>query len=310
MLTTIELENFKGFKKTKIEPLRKVNLLIGGQNVGKTSVLEAVYAVTKPDATAGMARAFRPAEENDEVRYVQTVFSSEFQKISVISDGVRFLLAPENGAGTQGFPNTRYGYANNLTLFTSNPNVSPTLNPMVFPIHLPSQNALNNTFGRLVMMRKKKDLLKTLKEVEPRLEDLNDLSPDGYHRIYAELEGVNVALPLPQLGHGFSRLLSLFSELYVNDSKLALIDEIENGIHYSALPTLFKGIKAVAQEQDVQSIITTHSMDCIRAACQVFEDSPNDFQVIRLVRGVGDVEVDIIPADAVSAVLDSDGEIR
>lgn len=307
MLTTIEFENFKGFKKTRIGPLRKVNLLIGGQNVGKTSVLEAVYAVTKPDATVGMARAFRTAEDNDEGRYVGTVFSDDFRKISVISDEAKFLLTRDSGKGDQGFINTSYGY---VTLFSSNPGVSPALNPMVFPIHLPTQTALNNTFGRLVMMRKKKDLLKTLKEVEPRLEDLNDLSPDGYHRIYAELEGVNVALPLPQLGHGFSRLLSLFSELYVNDSKLALIDEIENGIHYSALPTLFKGIKAVAQEQNVQSIITTHSMDCIRAACQVFADSPNDFQVIRLVRGADDIEVDIIPADAVSAVLEGDGEIR
>lgn len=310
MLESIHIQGFKGFKDTHIGPLRKVNLVVGGQNVGKTSLLEAVYAVTKPDATAGMARAFRVAEDADDVRYVQAVFSIEFRRISVVSDGVQFSLMPNSGSGDQGFPITTYNYARPLMLFSSHPNQVPTLNPMVFPIHLPTQAALNNTFGRLVMMRKKKDLLRMLKEVEPRLEDLNDLSPDGNHRIYAELDGVNVALPLPQLGHGFLRLLSLFSELYASDSKLALIDEIENGIHYGALPTLFQGIKAVAKKKGIQTIMTTHSMDCIKAASKVFEDSPEDFQVIRLVRTEDNIEADMIPGDFVQAVVDSDGEIR
>jgi AAA15 family ATPase/GTPase len=34
MLTTIHIQNFKGFVDTKISPLRKVNLILGGQIVG------------------------------------------------------------------------------------------------------------------------------------------------------------------------------------------------------------------------------------------------------------------------------------
>jgi hypothetical protein len=44
------------------------------------------------------------------------------------------------------------------------------------------------------------------------------------------------ALPLPQLGHGL-RLVYLYCSLLAT-AKLALIDEVENGIHYSSLPTL------------------------------------------------------------------------
>ena len=53
MLESVQIQNFKGFKNTLISPLRKVNLIIGGQNVGKTSVLEAVQiSLGGPEATA------------------------------------------------------------------------------------------------------------------------------------------------------------------------------------------------------------------------------------------------------------------
>ena len=39
MIETIHIEGFKGFTDTTIGPLRKVNLIVGGQNVGKTSLL-------------------------------------------------------------------------------------------------------------------------------------------------------------------------------------------------------------------------------------------------------------------------------
>ena len=38
MLETIHIQGFKGFKDTHIGPLRKVNLVVGGQNVGKNFV--------------------------------------------------------------------------------------------------------------------------------------------------------------------------------------------------------------------------------------------------------------------------------
>lgn len=307
MLNTIHLQGFKGFKDTCIGPLRKVNLIVGGQNVGKTSVLEAVYAVTQPDTEAGLAKVFRSAEDNDEGRYLQSVFSKNFQSIRVKDKNREYrLCVPE--LGHDQFKRVNFSH---LVLSPNAPIYNGSMNPMVFSVYLPTQKELVNTLGRVTLERKKKDLLAILKKVEPRLEDLNNASPDGEHRIYVELKDIAKALPLPQLGHGFSRLLSLFAEMVSNDSKLALIDEVENGIHYSALPVLMQGIKNVAQTRGVQTLMTTHSMDCIRAACKAFADSPDDFQVIRLVRKAdNNVEADIIAADYVQAVLDPDGEVR
>ncbi len=57
--TTLEVENFKGIREMKLEGLGMVNVFVGGNNVGKTSVLQALaiannglpFGMTKPVTT-------------------------------------------------------------------------------------------------------------------------------------------------------------------------------------------------------------------------------------------------------------------
>ena len=289
MLSSIHIQGFKGFKDTKIEPLRKVNLVVGGQNVGKTSLLEGIYA-----ALTGVGQPqFRPNEGYDPQRFFQNAFGGNFQAIHL-----------QSFAGDQ------------MQLYLSNGNLratgsGPMPTPVPIPLYLPSQGSLVNLFGEMVVARKKRELTELLRRVESRLLSLDAVSPDGEQRIYAEIEGIDKALPLPDLGHGFARLLYLFCTLMRTQGSLALIDEVESGIHYSALPTLLEGIKVVAQQQDVQIIMTTHSMDCIKAACKVFEDSPEDFQIIRLERTDDEnVRAILINDDKLRTVMDAEWEIR
>ena len=43
MLTTIKIKNFKGIKDTTIYCQEDYNVLIGANNVGKTTVFEAIH---------------------------------------------------------------------------------------------------------------------------------------------------------------------------------------------------------------------------------------------------------------------------
>src|SRR5262245_48370014 len=42
MITTLQIRNFRGLKDVTLGELRRVNLLVGGNDTGKTSVLEAL----------------------------------------------------------------------------------------------------------------------------------------------------------------------------------------------------------------------------------------------------------------------------
>lgn len=318
MLESVLIQNFKGFKNTSIGPFRMVNLIIGGQNVGKTSLLEAVYAAAllKPHDSGP---AFRQNEGADRSRY-DMAFLDPQMFVCVLSGDQRGLALAAKGRDYSTFPvpiggGVSYGEK------------SPVLNEAVkawsvgvfqqslwrctaIPFYLPGQMRMVEMFGKVILARRKRELLSLLQAVDPRLESLDAIAPDGEQRIYAELDGLLQALPLSQLGHGFSRLVYLFSELLVSESQLALIDEIENGIHYSALPTLFKGIKTVAQERQVQSLITTHSWDCLRAACEEFEDTPEMFQVIRLERHEDDVKAVCIDGKRMLRLMAEEREVR
>ena len=47
-LPSLEIHNFRGLRELKISRLGRANLIVGKNNVGKTSVLEAVCLYTSP----------------------------------------------------------------------------------------------------------------------------------------------------------------------------------------------------------------------------------------------------------------------
>ncbi len=341
MLTSIHIEGFKGFKDTLIAPMRKVNLILGGQNVGKTSLLEAVYlGASEINNFQQLPTLFRVAEGRDRQRYLQSVLGGKGKwGIDLEDDSIRSLRTTNN-SDVNSFPLSfveddgvkvrRYIYGENIALqnqvmahkWSEKPGELETpenaakniefINPLAVSVHLPNQFDVAQLFDKTIIARKKKNLLSMLHRIDPRLEDMHSLSPDGEQRIYVELEGDGEALPLPQLGHGFSRLVYLYCSLLVTDAKLALIDEVENGIHYSSLPTLFQGIQDIAAKHDVQTLMTTHSWDCIRAAYKTFADAGKleDFQLIRLERDGDNIRAVMINDEMLDTVMEAGYEVR
>jgi AAA15 family ATPase/GTPase len=257
-----------------------VNLILGGQNSGKTSLLEAVY-LGKEGSSEGRD-CFRLARDlifrkNSDMRMNEwLVYAGSKLGISIQVQGEK---------------------PNFVGCFS------------VYPIE---EAALVKLYDIAVRNKTKKQLINLLKKIESRLENLESISAYGEEQptIHAELTAISKLMPLSQLGQGFNRLAYLYAGLLGQNANIALIDEIENGIHYSALPILWQGIANIARELDIQIFATTHSKECIRAASDAFKDSPDDFQVIRLVRKDDNIEAQIIPADYVEATLEMRGELR
>lgn len=66
MISGLELLNYRGFKQYKLSGLKRVNLLVGGNNSGKTSILEAVNLLASGGDIGVLARI---ARERGEVVY-------------------------------------------------------------------------------------------------------------------------------------------------------------------------------------------------------------------------------------------------
>jgi hypothetical protein len=137
-------------------------------------------------------------------------------------------------------------------------------------------------------------ILELMRILDPRLQRLRYAKVPGTSQplIYASFgDGLKNALPVSQTGQGFSKLLLLFCQMLASDAQVVLIDEFENGLHYSALPHVWRGLAGLAATAQVQVFATTHSYECIAAAHEVFAATPEyDFALHRLQRVNGRIE--------------------
>lgn len=101
------------------------------------------------------------------------------------------------------------------------------------------------------------------------------------HKVIDDFEPV----PLKSLGEGMTRLFGLALTLVNCRNGMLLIDEIESGLHYSALPDVWKLIFKTARDLNVQVFATTHSYDCIQAFAEAaIDDEESEGNLIRLAR--------------------------
>src|SRR6266478_2206832 len=70
MLTSLQIDRFRGLRDLTFEPLSAINILTGFNNSGKTTILEAIYLLFTTAAQFGnYPSVFRSAQTDQEERY-------------------------------------------------------------------------------------------------------------------------------------------------------------------------------------------------------------------------------------------------
>ena len=82
-------------------------------------------------------------------------------------------------------------------------------------------------------------------------------------RPIVKFRGYDGPVPLRSLGDGALRLFGLALALANSREGFLLIDEAENGIHYSLQREFWRMVLEIAERNNVQVIATTHGWDCI-----------------------------------------------
>lgn len=119
---------------------------------------------------------------------------------------------------------------------------------------------LDKRLGNLLVQKNLEKIITVLQEIEPPISDIRMAN----NLIYVDI-GLNKLMPINIMGDGIRRMLAIIAAISDMKGGVLLIDEIENGFHYSSLQTLWKAVFRAAQEYDVQIFATTHSYECITA---------------------------------------------
>ena len=104
-------------------------------------------------------------------------------------------------------------------------------------------------------------------------------------RVVVKLKSVSHPVPLKRLGDGAQRLLGIALALTNCQDGILLIDEVENGIHYSVLPKLWNMIFQAAQKGNIQVIAATHGKDCIESFARCANATDEVGALVRLEDG-------------------------
>jgi AAA15 family ATPase/GTPase len=129
--------------------------------------------------------------------------------------------------------------------------------------------------------------------------------------IHGYLKGFDEPIPLPIMGGGVQRALSILLAIGSAENGVVLIDEIENGIHHSALKDLWAVIAEASRVFNCQLFATTHSDECIRAAHEAFKKSKSyDLMLYRLERKNGSINAVMYDEETLDAALSIPLEVR
>lgn len=143
-------------------------------------------------------------------------------------------------------------------------------------VFLPARNRFlgtdANRYSKLDRLGKADLLVDTMKILEPRLKRLAVLVTGGVPIINGDI-GLKELIPIPFMGEGMVRLLSILLAIYDVSNGVVLVDEIENGLHHTAMAKVWMAIAIAAQQSNTQIFATTHSWECVVAAHQAFIES-------------------------------------
>lgn len=123
-----------------------------------------------------------------------------------------------------------------------------------------ADSSVSASFSEAVKLRKKDYIISQAKLFDPRINTIELLS-DG---LYVGFDGVDQMLPLSMNGVGLSKYLSIVCAAACGAYNVLLVDEIEDGLHYSAYKTLLEALYLFAKNNGTQFFITTHSIETLK----------------------------------------------
>ena len=132
-----------------------------------------------------------------------------------------------------------------------------------------------------------KDVLEALRIIEPKISAVSMVGGEGRSRARTAIVRAghfSRPVPLRSFGDGMNRLFVIVLSLVNARGGLLLVDEFENGLHYTVQLDAWRMIFQLAQKLDVQVFATTHSQDTIATFQKASSESPEEGMYLRLSR--------------------------
>ena len=312
MLDSLYIKNFRNLKEFRIDSVERINLITGKNNTGKSSILEAIaiYASRGNFSVMEQLSNYRGeksvsamftdrvvdyddeifigniAENKNDITLRLVRFHEEIQKNEQGESVLRRVVHTQKN---EIFDDLRVGLE---ICFGDEKKIAPlggevTLRP-VFESFTNGKNfqfirtavidreTNGKLFDNIALTKKEQYVIESLRIIEPTTERIAFIEDNSRERsAVIKLSNASDVLPLRSMGDGINRILTIILALVNSDNGFLLIDEFENGLHYTVQEKLWKIIIELSKVLNVQVFATTHSEDCISGFQRVLNNSNN-----------------------------------
>jgi len=317
----IEIKNFRGIEHLTIDDFSRVNVFLGQNSSGKSSILECLLlmmGMSNPDLPQAInALRSRNYSGFPDLGYIFPNYNLKItpEISSELFDETRRHLAlqmtyifdeksqenMQNGqiptSETKTFLNTlkikfdvevnqqTSQYESSISInqagLISNKKIAEGYLEKNSVAFLPADLASGNPANDLVELakRKKKDIVaERLRNFDSRITSLEILN----NVAFVGLDGIDQLLTVNMMGDGLRRYLNIVAASANPTNNIILIDEIDNGLHYSAYKKLWEAIFALATDTNKQVFVTTHSKETLYRLNEMLEEHTEYQDALRL----------------------------
>jgi len=173
---------------------------------------------------------------------------------------------------------------------------------------------LAGLWDKAVQADRDKDVIEALRILDSEITNVFMVgvedTPRSLRKARVRANNIPRPVPLRSFGDGINRLFSIILSLVNAGNGLLLIDEFENGLHYSSQLEVWRMIFRLAQKLDIQVFATTHSWDAVEAFQKAAQETPETGVLIRLARRKGDIIPWVVTEDKLAIATRGRIEVR
>lgn len=313
MINNIHIHHFRGIRDAFIDNMGQFNLFLGHNNCGKSTVLDALLLFMShehPEAHVTIQNIRQLNIQNsDDIKLcfyrlntenpivIEGGYGSTNRSVTVSYFETIAEKIEQGNVDLKNNKNNRlfglqinnkiedesvHEFIARLTFDPKNPNEFLIDNKInVSPWHINCAYLSSATgherdddyvnFSQVLKEKQEPRIVKILQQIEPSINDI--VAADD--RVMVDI-GLERRIPIQVLGDGIRKVLNIVLAIYLCKNGVILIDELENGLHYSSMPILWKAIIAAARDFNVQVFCTTHNIDSLNAVKEVIRESKDE----------------------------------
>lgn len=284
--TNAFISDYRRIKNIRLENLKKINLFVGPNNSGKTSVLESIYLMTRLNDLAAFLEAEQLRSKTEEFN-PEVIVSNipESIELSGIFNQSMVNITLTKGKTEENIDRTSYL----TTLYVdamyegkewkSYTNVYLNSDPQIFYTsashlckacitspYLHNRKTVHKAHAFAIERKLLKRIIDFLKkEVDPAIEDIELVNINGDSRFMVSSANHNTGIDITKYGEGLQRIFEIALLLAYCTNGILCVDEIDSGIHNKLLKKFTRFVLELATEFNVQVFVSTHSKECVDA---------------------------------------------